>query len=663
MAGGMISQDDVQKVREATDLVALVSERTPVKQRGREFWACCPLHQEKTPSFKIDPGTQLWHCFGCGEGGDVFGLVMQLDELTFPEAVRKLAERAHIDIAEDAWDGHRSTKRQRLKEVCKAAAEFFHLQLMRGKDAGSEAARSYLSGRGLGGDIPRQWMLGFAPGRSSLVRHLTAKGFNATEMTDANVARVGRDGRLVDRFFNRVMFPIRDAQGDVIAFGGRIMEGEGPKYLNSQETPIFHKSNVLYGLDMAKAAMTSTGTAIVTEGYTDVIAMHKAGLANTVAALGTALTKNHVRLLSRHAGRRIVYIFDGDEAGQRATDRALQFIDASVTPESGRSRIDICALTLPDGMDPAEYLDAHSAEEMQELVAQAKPLIMFGIERRLARHDRGTAEGRAAALADALDVLAPIKSSILAKDYAAQVANMLRFREDDVLEQLSRLVLPRRRDDVDEGRYAGRGRQAGSAADATHASSANGGAPSVNAGLHGGGGVRQARSTPRLSVAERNRINTEREFLSMSAQNPVCALSFAETLKNVKWHDAVHLDMAESLLETLMDKLDATPAQIIERASEKLPHASRILTSSSLHGDAQPGDVLRFLSEELLIGDVEEELAILKSRQNRGVASAGTSAGASAGDAGDGGGPDPFQQIVNLQDRLNVMKNSHKPLE
>ena len=310
MAEGFISDEDIRRVREASDIVSIVGERTPVKQRGRDFWCCCPLHNEKSPSFKIDPALQLWHCFGCGEGGDVFAFLMKTEDLTFPEAVRKLAERAHIDIVETGGRGASSSKKARLKEICKITAEFYHTQLMRNPAPDAAAARSYLASRGLGGSVPKLWQLGFSPGKGALVRHLSAARFSAEEMIEANVATRGRDGRLRDRFFNRVMFPISDIQGDCIAFGGRVIGKGEPKYLNSQETPIFHKSQVLYGLDKAKAAMASTGDAVVVEGYTDVIALHEGGIENVVATLGTALTLRHIRILSRHASKRIVYLFD-----------------------------------------------------------------------------------------------------------------------------------------------------------------------------------------------------------------------------------------------------------------------------------------------------------------------------------------------------------------
>ncbi len=620
MALGRISDDDIAKVREATDLVALVGERSQMRQKGREFWCCCPLHHEKTPSFKIDPASQLWHCFGCGEGGDVFGFVMKADELTFPEAVRKLAERAHIDIAFDGEGGYPTSKKQRLKEVCAGAAAFYHRQLMRGADEASAQARTYLASRGLGGEVPKKWQLGFAPGQGALVSHLTYQGFTADEMVEANVAVHGRDGRLRDRFFSRVIFPITDAGGEVIAFGGRVIGSGEPKYLNSQETPIFHKAQVLFGLDKAKAQMASTGTAIVTEGYTDVIAMHQAGIENTVATLGTALTKNHIRTLSRHAGKRIVYIFDGDAAGQRATERALQFIDESITPESGTRPLEICALCLPEGQDPAEYLASHTPEEMRALIAGAPPLILFGIERRLARHDRGTAEGRASACADALAVLAPIKDSILAKDYAVQIANMLRLREDDVLAQLARTKRP--------PTYAGEG-DAGSAEE-------------------GGTPFTPPAQTLRLSLAERNRLDLEREFLGRMAQNPTEALAFGDALESVHWHDKAHFEIASSISATLMDKLDATPAEVVERAVRVCPQAASILTSAGARDESSPHEALRFLADELAIGDTEDELANLRSRLALGL--------------DDEEAKRLFEQTVVLQDRLTSMKNRRSNL-
>jgi len=258
-----------------------------------------------------------------------------------------------------------------------------------------------------------------------LAKALAAEGFARDELIEANLALADDRGDMKDRFFNRLMFPIADLQGRVIAFGGRVI-GEGqPKYLNSSDTPIFHKSANMYGIDRAKSAIVSTGTALVVEGYTDVIAMHEAGFTNAVATLGTALTARHIKLLGRFA-KRIVYLFDGDEAGMRAADRAAEFLDSTSTPEAGSARLDLLVSVIPDGMDPADYVAAHGAEDMKAVVAGAQPLLRFVIDRRIDAHDLATPEGRSRALADAAGVLASVRGSLLAQDYAAHVADRLR---------------------------------------------------------------------------------------------------------------------------------------------------------------------------------------------------------------------------------------------
>lgn len=587
-----ISDEDIQKVREASDLVAIMGERSPVKQRGRDFWMCCPFHNEKTPSCKIDPALQLWHCFGCGEGGDVFAYIMKSQDVTFPEAVRYLAERAHIDIADEGPKRGRGVgqgQKARLRAVCAETAEFYHIQLMRSKSPEAGAARSYLAGRGLGGDIPNTWQLGFAPGRGALVRHLAQAGFKPDEMVRANVALVGRDGKLRDRFYNRVMFPINDEQGECVAFGGRVIGQGEPKYLNSQETPLFHKGRMLYALDKAKAAMASTGVAVVSEGYTDVIAMHEAGVKNAVATLGTALTRTHIRVLSRHARHRIVYLFDGDAAGQRAADRALQFIDASMTPEAGAARIDLFAVTLPNNLDPAEFLAAHGGQELQKLIDQAKSLLEYGIERRLEKWDLTRAEGRSGALSDALSVLAPIKGSLLAKDYARQIASLTRAREEDVMAQLAALKPPRVFDEEEQqARSAGQG-----------------------SGIAAG----QAPALPRraLPQPEVNRRKLERQLLALAAARPDLALAHADALASTQWHDPLCASVSASLLDTLAENPAAAPAQLVSAAALVDARAANLL-SRGVPDAANPEQLAAFLVEELSIGDAEDAIAGLRAQ-------------------------------------------------
>ncbi len=420
---GRITDEDVTRVRDATDLISVIGERVVLRQKGRLFWGLCPFHGEKTPSFKVDPATQLWHCFGCGLGGDVFGFVMKTDNVEFPDSVRMLADRANIELHEEQGGVPRGHK-ERLFAVLDETAEFYHRALTGSREGSAAAGREYLANRGFGSDVAKSWRLGYAQGRGSLTRHLTGKGYSAEELVDANVALRGDDGSLKDRFYDRIMFPIADLQGRVIAFGGRVVNRGEPKYLNTNDTPVFHKSANLYAIDRAKGPITATGTAIVAEGYTDVIALHEAGFTSTVAALGTALTRQHVKLLGRFA-KRIVYLFDGDEAGLRAADRAVEFVDRDVTPEAGNSRVELAVAVLPQGLDPADFVAQQGADSLRAVIESAEPLLRFAIDRRLARWDLDRPEERARALKDAAAVLAPIKESLLASDYANYIADRL----------------------------------------------------------------------------------------------------------------------------------------------------------------------------------------------------------------------------------------------
>ena len=445
-----ISDEDIQKVRDASDLVAVIGERTPVKQKGRDFWCCCPLHQEKTPSFKIDPATQLWHCFGCGEGGDVFSFIMKTEDFNFPEAVRYLADRAHIDIAEDARGGgvSRSVK-SRMKEICARTAEFYHTQLMRGRGEGPDAARKYLASRGFGGEVPKKWMLGYAPGRGALVRHLSALGFKPDEMIRANVALDGRGGPVRDRFYERVMFPIFDAQGDCVAFGGRVIGTGEPKYLNSQETPLFHKSQVLYGLDQGEGSH----------------GLHR------LRHRGGGLHRRHRAARGRASptwwppwARRSPCGTSGCSPSTRprrsstcstATRRARR---RPIAPWPSSARASPTRTATPWSFWPSPCRTTRIRPSSCKRKAR-KPwrrwwkgrcrCIEFGLERRLDSFNLDTAPGRDRALDACLAVLAPIKDTLVAKDYAVRTWSRLRahgrlgIEEADVLERLAALEAPR----------------------------------------------------------------------------------------------------------------------------------------------------------------------------------------------------------------------------
>lgn len=611
-----IPEDDIRRVREASDLVSIAGERVVLRQRGRDFWGCCPFHNEKSPSFKIDPSTQLWHCFGCGEGGDVFSFVMKLDDIGFVDAVRELARRAGIQITEAPGAAMNRGKKARLKEVCNASAEFFHTQLMRGRGPKVDEARSYLAGRDLGGGVPKKWQLGFAPGSGSLVAYLGSKGFKAKEMIEANVAVEGRGGAR-DRFFDRIMFPIRDVDGDVIAFGGRVVGKGEPKYLNSQETPIFHKSEVLFGLDKAKAAMASTGVAIICEGYTDVIMMHEAGVTNVVATLGTALTVQHIRVLSRHAKHKIVYLFDGDEAGQRAADRAARFIDESMLPEAGRKQVDLCAVTLPDNLDPADFVVQRGGEAIQELIDNAVPLLRYAIDRKLRGRNLVDFGEKGRALTEVLELLAPIKHSVLAQEYAGYIADCLQLDVNAVVEKLASTRETRQ--------FEPSQASAGAAAPAPR--------------------------TPKVALPprEKERLRIERDFLSLCASEPSIGLAYAGALAQTVWHRDIHGQIATQLLDVLAENAAAPAAEIVRRLEESIPGAASVISGSSTHDDREPGELARFFSEELAIRDMEDLIREMNAQLKRPQ-------DMSADDYNL-----VFESVVAMQKELAAAKLAHKP--
>ncbi|ACV21982.1 DNA primase [Slackia heliotrinireducens] len=574
-----IPEDDIRKVREASDLVAIVGDRVPLRQRGRDFWGCCPFHNEKTPSFKVDPNTQLWHCFGCGEGGDVISFVMKLDDIGFADAVRELARRAGIQITEDERERAVRGKKARLKEVCEATAAFYHTQLMRSRDEGAASARSYLGSRDLGGTIPKTWNLGFAPGRGALVRHLRSLGFTQQQMIDANVALISnRTNKLQDRFYNRIMFPIRDAEGDTIAFGGRVIGKGEPKYLNTQETALFHKSQVLFGLDMAKGAMASTGIAIIVEGYTDVIVLHEAGVKNVVATLGTALTAQHVRQLSRHAKNKIVYLFDGDEAGQRAADRAARFVDESMLPEAGRKQVGLYACTLPDNLDPADFVQQRGADALKVLLDDAKPLMRYAIDRKLAARDLTDYAEKSRVLPEVIELLAPIRQSLMAQEYVNYLADRLQVDSRVIQDKLANARVPR---------------PMGEAADGPAQQPA---APA------------NAQPAFELSSKERERLRIEQEFLALAATHPQIGIQFAAQIARTMWRSRNHGAIAEGLLTMLAEYPQATAAELITALDAACPGSRSVLTSASSYDVSDPVRLATFLSEELAIRDMEQNI-------------------------------------------------------
>lgn len=405
-------RDDIERVRDSTDLVELVSEVTKVRRSGRSVMAVCPFHQEKTPSMSVDPARGLYHCFGCGKGGDLFQFIQETQGLDFSDAVELLARRSGITLHRDPDAAKRRDRRQALVDATDKAVEFYSERLKSGRDAGS--ARSYLRSRGYESDVVEQFKIGFSPeDGNALIGHLKRAKVGEEVAVAAGLAIRARSGRVFDRFRGRVMFPIFDVRGDTVGFGARLLDGEGPKYLNSPETPIYHKSRLLYGLNWAKSDIVRQGTAVVVEGYTDVIALHLAGKPLAVATCGTALGEEHLDLLRRFT-ERVVLMFDSDEAGAGASVRGFE--------RSVPGDLDLRVAELPEGKDPADVVAAGDIEVLSEAIEGSVPLLQFRIVRELERFDLSEPEARGRAVRAAAEFVGKHPDSVTRHEYAVFVA-------------------------------------------------------------------------------------------------------------------------------------------------------------------------------------------------------------------------------------------------
>jgi DNA primase len=429
---GRIGEEKVEEIRARADIVEVIASYVTLKRSGRNHVGLCPFHAEKTPSFNVNADRQIYHCFGCEVGGDVFAFLMNMEGLSFPEAVRRLGERYGIEVEEETVtpeEEQRREERERLLRVTEVACEFYHRLLV--EDPAGKQARSYLRQRGFDGELARQFFLGWAPAAwEALAAHLQEKGFDPKWARDRlGLIRASNEGRGdYDLFRRRLLFPILDERGRPVAFGGRILEGDGPKYINSPESPIYHKGRVLYGLYQARDAMRHKGEAIVVEGYFDQLALYRAGFHNTVATCGTALTADHVRLLKRFADR-VLLLFDQDEAGHKATFRAMD----ALLPEG----LQVSVVTLEPGEDPDSFLRSHDASQMQQRLAAARSAVEVFIEQTLAEHG-GEIESRARAVEKILAKLRLLPGEIERDLYLKDLA--VRTGLDEQL--LRRKVLP-----------------------------------------------------------------------------------------------------------------------------------------------------------------------------------------------------------------------------
>ncbi|MGW3652194.1 DNA primase [Streptomyces sp. NPDC000878] len=422
---GRINDEDVKAVRDAVPIDAVVSEYLQLRNAGGgNLKGLCPFHDEKSPSFQVSPSKGLFHCFGCQEGGDTITFVMKVDHLSFSESVERLAAQAGITLRyeEGGYNpANQRGERIRLVEAHKIAAQWYVEQLATTSEA--DAGRKFLAERGFDQSAAEHFSVGYSPqGWDHLTRYLRGKGFSDKELLLSGLAQEGRRGP-IDRFRGRLMWPIRDIGGEVVGFGARKLyeSDNGPKYLNTPDTAIYRKSQVLYGIDLAKKDIAKASRAVVVEGYTDVMACHLAGVTTAIATCGTAFGTEHIKILRRllmdNGSARVIFTFDGDAAGQKAALRAFE--------DDQKFAAETYIAIAPDGMDPCDLRLAKGDQAVADLAEPRTPLFEFALRQIAARYDLETPAGRAAALDEAAPIVARIKNSGAQHEVAVQLAGML----------------------------------------------------------------------------------------------------------------------------------------------------------------------------------------------------------------------------------------------
>ncbi|WP_435198949.1 DNA primase [Janibacter sp. GS2] len=440
---GRIRAEDVQAVKERSSITDVVRDHVTLRPAGiGSMKGLCPFHDEKTPSFTVREAVGAYHCFGCGEGGDVISFVQQLDHLTFAEAVERLAAKLGMELRYEEGGGPRDGvglgKRARLLEAHRAAAEFYHERLLESPEA--RIGRDFLRERGFASPEAKLFGIGYAPrGGEELARHLRGKGFTDEELTIGGLCGRGSRG-LYDRFRGRLVWPIRDITGDTIGFGARRLfdnDRIAAKYLNTTETPIYKKSSVLYGLDLAKKPITKERLAVVVEGYTDVMAAHLSGVEGAVATCGTAFGVDHIKVLRRImrdeadlAPAKVVFTFDGDTAGQQAAMKAYA--------EDQRWASQSFVAVAKEGMDPCDLRLREGDGAVRELVADAVPMFEFAVRTTLERFDLTTAEGRVRGMAAVAPIINSIRDSSLRPEYVRTVAGWVGVEVEQMRDQVGR---------------------------------------------------------------------------------------------------------------------------------------------------------------------------------------------------------------------------------
>jgi DNA primase len=430
----IIPDDKVQEVRERASILDVVADYVSLRKSGANYLGLCPFHSEKTPSFNVNPAREIFHCFGCGVGGNAISFIMRMEGLSFPEAVKFLAKRVGVEIEDrppTAAEKRRLDEKESFYQITEMAVRYYRRILT--VDNAGKAGRDYLERRGVDDATAEVYRLGFAPDRwDSLARHLEQQKAPLENAEKLGLLRRRESGGYYDLFRNRLLFVISDSYGRPVGFGGRVLDDSLPKYINSPESSIYHKSETLFGVDMAKQQMRETGEAVIVEGYFDHLALYRAGVKNVVATCGTALTNGHLRVVKRYAGK-VFTLFDSDSAGKKATFRAMELFLEGGLPAS--------VVELPEGEDPDSFIGKEGKEAFTDRVAKARPIFEYFVRDMMKTHDMGGVDGKRALLAQIVPLLKLMEDRMQRNLYVAEVSRLMGIHENDLRREVGLVKL------------------------------------------------------------------------------------------------------------------------------------------------------------------------------------------------------------------------------
>ena len=595
------TQDSIERLRESVDMVGLVGSRTDLRRVGSRWVGLCPFHEERTPSFSVDAERGLYHCFGCGEGGDAISFVRETEQLDFAEAVESLAERYSVELKrerEDPQEEERRRRRGRLLALLERTTAFYEKYLWESDEA--RPARDYLAGRGLAEETLREFRVGWSPsGWDRLLAGAERDGFSLDELVAAGLAQPKRSGKgAVDRFRERIMFPLADSRGRVLGFGARAMrDDQGAKYINTSENEIYHKGRQLFGIDKARAVAAKSRRVVVVEGYTDVLALHQAGVGETVAIMGTALTEQQLSELARAAGAEgIVYLaLDADRAGQQAMLRAAKIAE--------QRDVELRVVQMPAGADPAELVAAEGADAIVGKLDDAFSVPEFAIRRVLADGALDSPEGRDRALAQARDLIATAPELSARRDHLVQlVADRLDVPPDYVVTAVA-------------------SRPRGGSRPAPDRGAAYSGDPGPEAPLGGGAGA--APVAPAAAGPGAAALEPERVFLALCLAAGTVGREYLDRLepehlsstplRRAREHLSAHFNDPLAELDPEDGELAALVAGIALRAEEGEPAEEPLLRMSFLALELRRID--REVRRARQDGDLDGQVELANARQ------------------------------------------------